>query len=224
VRIPSRSDNDLTTVIPTPGLIIRSDPSPDLGAELLWAYEAGYRIRPVDALSLDVSVYYHDYEDLFTSSTTFVTAPPTLSSLRINEGEAESYGVELAARWQPYGWWALQLSYNYLHLAANSEVDPAWEGFVNQSPANQASLLSSWELGRDIDLDAWLRFVDEIPAYDIAAHVNLDVRFAWRPAAGWELSVVGQNLLHESQFEFRFLTNQQWARPRGVYGKLRWEF
>ena len=78
--------------------------------------------------------------------------------------------------------------------------------------------------GRTIDLDAWLRFVDEIPAYGIAAHVNLDVRFAWRPAAGWELSVVGQNLLHESQFEFRFLTNQQWARPRGIYGKLRWEF
>jgi iron complex outermembrane receptor protein len=224
VRIPSRSDNDLTVVIPVPGLEVRSEPSPDLMPEVLWAYEAGYRIRPAESLSFDLALFYQDYDDLFTSSTTVIPSPPTLLSVRVNDGSAESYGGELAVRWEPYDWWHLQLGYSHLELQAHAPDDPGAETVEDRSPANQASLLSSWELGPALEVDAWLRFVDEIPAYDVDAHLNLDVRLAWRPAPAWEVSVVGQNLLHESRFEFQFLVNQQWARPRGVYGRLKWEF
>jgi iron complex outermembrane receptor protein len=116
------------------------------------------------------------------------------------------------------------LSYSHLQLQAHAPNDPGSEAVADRSPANQASLLSSWEMEPGLEVDAWLRFVDEIPAYDVDAHVNLDVRLAWQPAPDWEVSVVGQNLLHESRFEFQFLANQQWARPRGVYGRLKWEF
>lgn len=224
VRIPSRADNDLTTTIPTPGLTIRSEPSDELSPEILWAYELGYRIHPIESLSFDATVFYNDYDQLFTSSSSFIPAPPTLLSVRVNEGTAESFGAELAARWRPFAWWQLQLAYSYLDLQVHAPNDRPAEAVEGQSPAHQASLLSSWNLGNQVQFDGWLRFVDELPAPGIAEHLNLDLRVAWRPRPHWELSVVGQNLLDDSDYEFRFLASQRWARPRGVYGKVSWNF
>lgn len=60
----------------------------------------------------------------------------------------------------------------------------------------------------------------------IPDYLQLDARLGWRPMAGLELSVVGQNLLESAHPEF---TGNLFGRPpidiqRGVYGKVEWQF
>ena len=66
-----------------------------------------------------------------------------------------------------------------------------------ETPCNQASLRSSWDLGRSTELDLWLRYVDEMPARDVPAYTEMDLRFGWRPTESLELSIVGRNLLDD---------------------------
>jgi iron complex outermembrane receptor protein len=61
--------------------------------------------------------------------------------------------------------------------------------------------------------------------FEIDAYLTLDVRLAWRPAANWELSLVGQNLLEPSHLEF---VQESFTLPteveRSIYAKLAYQF
>ncbi|MDX2110409.1 MAG: TonB-dependent receptor [Verrucomicrobiota bacterium] len=224
VRIPSRGEYDSTQITVTPGMTFKIIPNPDIAAEVLWAYEAGYRIRTSADLSFDFAVYYNKYDQLVALSQPTVVDGRTQLTTRLNEGTGESYGGELAIQWQALDWWRLQAALSHLNLEITTPLDPAAESIQGQSPENQVSVLSSWELGRMFQVDAWLRYVDELPATGIDAQFNLDVRLGVRLGEHLELSVTGQNLLSESSQEFRFPRVQQLARPRGVYVKVTAEF
>jgi iron complex outermembrane receptor protein len=113
-------------------------------------------------------------------------------------------------------------------LDLETEVSPASTdtALVNSeslSPKNQYTLSSSWNLGNDWEIDARLRHVDELPKPGgvIPAYETLDLRVGKQIGRGWEVSVVGQNLLEKSHPEFRVFTVRA-AVARGFYVRVEW--
>ncbi len=81
-------------------------------------------------------------------------------------------------------------------------------------------------LGKNIEADAWLRYVDGFDNGGVPSYFTLDLKLAWRPIKNLELALVGQNLLEDRHQEFRpeQFSTQVYEMQRGVYGKLTWQF
>ena len=99
----------------------------------------------------------------------------------------------------------------------------------DRPPAHQVSLRSQLELAKNIELDLWGRYVGVSRDYlnnTLAEYLNLDVHLGWRPVKTLELSLVGRNLLHQRQQEFRpeFIQTLPSGTGREVYGKVSWSF
>ena len=81
-----------------------------------------------------------------------------------------------------------------------------------------------------VELDARLRFVDELRVVDngrtgtVPEYFSLDLRLGWRPRQNLELSIVGQNLLDNRHPEFGFPNANRHEIQRSVYGKVTWQF
>ena len=63
---------------------------------------------------------------------------------------------------------------------------------------------------------------------DVGSNWRLDVRLGWEPRPGFELSLVGQNLIHDEVEELTSFTDTQATGPleveRAFYVKASWEF
>lgn len=204
VRIPSRSERDgmivfgyidsgLLTGGPLTGDIIPLGVAgnSELEAEELTAYEAGYRTRVSDKLTIDAALFYNDYNNL-------IYVPSVIEPFN-NDGFGESYGGEIALTWQVADNWKLQGSYSYVNVQIHGPVLPTDEG---NTPHNMVKLNSQLDLTDDLEFNAGLYYVDNIPSQMIDSYIRLDVGFTWRPTANFELSVWGQNLLDSQHPEF----------------------
>ena len=202
--------------------------SDDFDSERLTAFEIGYRGQPHQRLYLDATAFVHRYRDLRGFSfdpagLEFAGTHLVLPSPFLGEDELTLRGFELAADWRPRDDWRFQASYAYSDA---DEASMTAESFV---PRNILSLRASWDLNPKTDLDLWLRHVDERPVVDgstLDAYTTLDVRLAWRPVNGMEISLVGQNLIDSERQEFQSqvpaLVPAQ--TRRGVYGQVTLEF
>jgi iron complex outermembrane receptor protein len=99
------------------------------------------------------------------------------------------------------------------------------------TPKNQAYVMSSWNLRKDLDFDLMGRYVDCVPGYNVPAYLTMDARLAWRPRKNLEMALVGQNLLQAYHREYGFynflnaVNNAEATEvPRGVYGTIAWRF
>jgi iron complex outermembrane receptor protein len=248
VRTPTRLDEDADlglAVVPAGFPTEFSDPTrPTLlvlrgnrrfRAEDALTFEAGYRTHPHADVSLDVAGFYTDYEDLATAERGIAETVPAFGAtpeyvvlplVLTNELSGESYGAEVAAWWQVFPWWRLHASYAYLEIeldteSGHSDLSQA-ESQERLSPIHQAFARSSFDLPYGFELDGMLRYVDDLPAVDVDRYVELDVRLGWRFSDGWDVGVVGQNLLrsHHEEAGGTLATQVQ----RGVYGYLRWRW
>jgi iron complex outermembrane recepter protein len=173
VRSPTRLDTEIST--PTTG------PNPDFAAENVAAYEIGYRVSPVDAVSLSVAAFHNRYTDIRSINQT--NAQPAL--IFANDQEATSSGVELSGAVQAAEWWRVRGGYTYLHKsfrALTPQVLAFSEAFEAQDPSNQIILQSLMDLPRRVQFDIVVRYVDELPATllgpRIAPYATADVRLA----------------------------------------------
>jgi iron complex outermembrane receptor protein len=252
VRIPSRAELDAQldlSVLPpgAPGnptplpIVTRNVPSGDLQPETVIAYDIGFRQRFSTSLSLDITAFYNQYDDLRSASLgdrrlTFTPAPAIIQAVfPDNSVKAHTHGVEIAVDWNPLSWWRIQPSYSALRLTAEAKNDDPFSQnnarFMNaSSPQQQAALRSSMSLPHRQQFDFWLRYVgklgDRNSAFAVPAYTTLDLRYAWRPTRDFELSVVGQNLLDNSHPEFipSLLPSQTIELQRGGYVKAKWQF
>jgi iron complex outermembrane recepter protein len=203
-RTPSRTEEDVQSVDSVAGGIpVVTTGSNDLKSETLLAYELGYRIQPASTVSLDTTVFYNHYDNLISSGPpTLVPVPglfPGILELPlVNLGEANAYGLELAANWEPLSWWRLRPSYTLLVMRTTE--DTLIPG--SQSPRNQAGLRSLFDLTPTMTLDGFAHYVDSLPGLHVPAYAELDMRLGWRPQPNLELSLLGQNLLHDRHMEF----------------------
>src|SRR5947207_4589841 len=112
-------------------------------------------------------------------------------------------------------WWQLRAGYTFLseHLrVAPGKFDLANAHNETADPDHQVMLRSMFDLPHNLQLDAGLRWVDKLTVNNgstlatVPDYVELDMRIGWRITNTLELSLAGQNLLHNHHPEFGFPT------------------
>ncbi len=243
VRTPARIDNGLNlnwrSLSPQPPLsyptLIVLQGNPAFTSEKLTSYELGYRAWTDEQLSLDIAVFYNDYRDLEaielrSDLAIFENNQLQIPALFINGAQGRTYGFEATANWQVTDQWRLQLAYSYLRMQNKPDAPDLTMVFDDTTaPRHQISLFSSFNIGRDVELDLWLRHVDTISFRDLEesfdAYLSLNARFGWHLRKDLEWSLVGTNLLGSPHVEFTqeiypFLEQVE----RTIYGQIKWSF
>jgi iron complex outermembrane receptor protein len=150
-----------------------------------------------------------------------------------NNLEGRTYGFELSANYQLLDWWRLHGGYDLLEedlrvKAGKFDINNALNETAD--PEQQFSIRSSMDLPKNISFDTTLRWVDELHNNNgavvgtVPSYFELDARLAWRPVKNLELSIVGQNLLHDHHPEYGFPSPTREEISRSVYGKVSWQF
>ncbi len=236
VRTPSRIDRDLyqPTLLPAPFPSSVLDGNPDFASEKLVACELGYRTRLDSRATLSLAAFYNHYDDV-RSTTPSAPGFPSFGFPLIFENnlEGDTYGVELNSTVEVLENWRVQASYNYLEESLH--VKPGKIDFSNAlnetaDPRHQAALRSLWDLPNHVQLDAAVRWVNALRNNNgptpgsVPAYFELDVHLGWRPVEAVELSIVGQNLLHDHHPEYGFPGITREEVVRGIYGKIAWRY
>jgi len=251
VRTPSRAEHHgdfwLGSLAPSPAAplpqVLRLVPSPEFGSTSLVAFEGGYRGRLTRRATLDIALFRSRYRslrsfDLNAPAFGVSPAPHLVIPLRFsNRGRGETAGVEIAARWELRPQWRLTGTYErfWMNLRLEPGADPGTTllAEIEQAPAQQFSLRSSWDPGARLRVDAAFYFTGKLRQTEaprlsfpeVPAALRCDLRLAWEPRPELELSLAGQNLLDDRHPEFN---PETWFRRnevrRGVYGQVRWRF
>lgn len=242
VRTPARSDDGVhlnwqafppEPPLNLPGLVILQGNSA-LTSEKLTSYQLGYRTWPSERLSLDVTAFYNHYDDLQAIElrddlATMEDDHLLIPAIFTNKAQGRTYGFEATANWQATDQWRLQLSYSYLRMKNEPDSPELIMTFDDSAaPRHQISLLSNFDINRDMELDLWVRYVDEIRldfGEPIDAYSSLSARLGWHPRKDLELSLTGNYLLGSPHTEFvqeifPFLEQVE----RGIYGQIKWSF
>ncbi len=244
IRAPAQVERDAkhiinTVVPPQPGgppfpIAIFASGSDEFDPETVLALEAGYRAKPWKETTLELSAYYNFYDDLRSVNPEDALpgdAPGVLLVPFTNGAKGETWGLEaelavdLLPGWRlvgGYSFWEGEFSYPG---SAGDQTD-----WANASPRHMFQLQSQLDLGEDLELDLYLRSIDNIKALSVPAYTELNMRAAWRPIDELELALIGRNLLNSAHQEF----NAQRAPAIGfgtgleidriVLGKITWRF
>jgi len=244
VRTPSRAESDVflkQQALP-PDAISSNSPvsvltfvgNPEFDTEELLAYELGYRRRPSDALSIDVALFFNDYDQLrggIGRLPELGTAPGPphliLPFAAANNLAATTYGLEMTADWHdPHGRWRMRAVYSYLdiNIELGKSLVPEAKSVESETPKHQLSLWHSHHVRRSTSIDAMARYVSNLSfssltPHEIDAYLELDLRLAWTASDNLELALVGRNLLggHPAEFKALFVENLFTQTPRSAY-------
>lgn len=210
VRTPNRLDSDIAIFCPEPdGYPDICEPgllrigNPDFGAEKLTAYEWGLRLWGANSLTFDLASFYNDYDKLRSQEAQSAEHPFGFFE---NNHRAHAYGGELTLGWNPSVNVRLQSFYGLLVIEAErrpGSTDATGAAVLEgASPRHQAGLRLLTSPAPRWHVDGFLRHVGALPAYDIDAYTELDLRLAYRPTPDIEIALAGRNLLHDDHVEF----------------------
>jgi iron complex outermembrane recepter protein len=186
----------------------------DFESETLWAYEAGVRALLSPAASLDVALFYNDYDELHFEEDTGAG-----QFLLTNGAEGESWGAEVALDLRPSERWTLRSGYAFTRGEYESKADGSRLGNEEYYPEHQFNLRSYYDLGSDWEADAAVYMVEKLgPQFDIAEYWRVDLRLGWRPSPALDLYVGVQSLNDESHSEYDEFN----AIPRSLFVGLNW--
>jgi iron complex outermembrane receptor protein len=228
VRTPSRIDQDLSEAAPPHPVLLEG--GADFTSESVLAYELGYRAQISSRMTASVSSFFNHYDDI--RSTDFT--PKTIIPLFFANGlEGDTYGLEFSGNYQVSQMWSLHAGYTlleeHLHVKpGQTDLNDALNETAD--PEHQFSLRSSLNLPRHAELDAALRWVDTLRNNNgplpgsVPSYFELDTHLAWHASDRLELSLVGQNLLHNRHVEYGFPGPTRPEIERTAYGKLTWRF
>ena len=220
VRAPSRIDRELFARI-APTSVLAGGPGFHSEDEL--AYELGYRYHQ-GSLALGVATFYSRYHGLRSVEQ---LNPPATDTLVIGNGQdGESYGAEVTAEYWLTSRWHVRAGYTELrvHIWPNpGSTDRSRGASESHTPDRQFFFHSSVDLPAHLGFDAGFRAIAGVTNQPVPAYAELDARLGWQPDPRLELSVVGQNLLHDRHAEFGTPPALREIR-RGVYGSVQWRF
>jgi iron complex outermembrane recepter protein len=192
-------------------------------SERLVAYEAGYRGRFTQRVSVDLSVFLNDYSKLrdnnaaglYCDSTgeplnpfapppaCLFTSTSIINRLVFGSGqEVRTHGAELAIDWRAVDWLRVTGTYSYLHAQLRTPFSRLTQPVVGSNPDDQFSLRGEFAVGRKLDLDLWVRYVGRLPALDIDGYWSTDLHAVWRPRDRLEVSLTAQNVLGDARLEW----------------------
>jgi len=199
--------------------------SPEYDAEKLIAWETGYRYAAGSDFSADISLFYNRYTDLGG-----IVEGEDLGTLYFaNNVKGNTYGMEVAATWQPVEWMETEFTYSCLQMDITGD---AYSKKIAEetSPSHQAGLRLGFNR-----LNLWARYTGKIKFLDftntdryvhvIDDTVSLDANIQWRINGNIDFTVAGQNLLDGDFMEFgsdSYLTPIEIQRT--LYAKITWQF
>lgn len=201
--------------------------NPNAEAEVLWAYELGYRVQLGSRINADLSLFYNDYDKLIVIGPPTQFVPGTPNEAQIPFGNYEyghTYGGELSVTFAATESWRLTAGYAAWTAQIHSRTpfsNP--QATEDGTPRNQIVLRSAYDFSKQLSLDVQVRYVDNMQA--VPSYVAADVQITYRPTPQFEFSLVGQNLGDSQHPEYRpeALTRLTEV-PRGFYGKVSWRF
>jgi iron complex outermembrane receptor protein len=220
VRTPSRVEQDLRlegATGPTTPVFVEVNGDRKFQSEELVAFEGGYRVQPIETLSLDIAGFHNRYADLLSVES---GGPPTTAPIGggatgtflplvfRNDLAGRAYGVEVAADWSILEWWQLHGAYSWLDIqleTVKGGTDHATEySEERSSPHHTFAVRSYMDLPRNTELDLTFRFVDSLPAQRVGSYGTLDAHIGWRPTPIIELALFGENLVEDHHAEFPY--------------------
>jgi iron complex outermembrane receptor protein len=212
VRTPSVTDRDVYSSV--------IQGSRNVKSEDLLAYEFGIRRQPTDKLYWDLAAYFNRYDNLVGVTPVLPIVPEIVS----NVAKGDTYGFELVVTYAVNDDWRLRGCYSF--LVEDLDFPPNTAPFLytpGLNPRNQSFFHSAWDLTDATTLDMIWRYVDYLPGGPVPRYLVMDVRLAWEPREGFEVAVVGQNLLDNHHLEFARAAGVTEVQS-GVYGMLSWRY
>lgn len=201
VRTPSRIETDVNIQV---GPVSVSG-NETFKTEKLLAYELGYRTQASSGLSLDISAFYNDYDDL---STFELAGPPSPGGTQIeldNRMSGKSYGFELATSWEVSDNWRIKASHAWLKVNLKTDSDSSDTTSALSSdttPEHQTQIRSLLDLPHELEFDTSVYYLSKIPNSNIDSYTRLDMRLGWHVDKDLDLSLSLQNLLNNEHAEF----------------------
>jgi len=225
VNTPNLSDdsiNIITSQNTDTGGFNRTIGNSQIQSEDQIAYEVGYRSRPTNNFSYDISLFYNDYSDMVALLPSYQDGNDVITP-GSNYGSGYSIGGELTSTLDVTD--KLRLNFTYSFISIEIDADSTRERAEGGTPKHQFNIRAHYNITDNLELDNILYFVDELEAINLKDYTRLDTRLAWRPKPNLELSLVGQNLLEDSHQEFSptFYTSPTEV-GRTIYGKVVWKF
>ncbi|MBF0502131.1 MAG: TonB-dependent receptor plug domain-containing protein [Candidatus Riflebacteria bacterium] len=174
-------------------------------SEIMRSEEFGYRYLPNKKISFDLALFKQDYSDLaraeFIRASDAGGLPPQIQQK--NDGQLFLTGAELSFQWKPLKEFRLVGG-----MSENKESSDSYP--VSVFSPRQLFMRTYWDVRKDLEFD--LSYNDDFYETDSdnsshrdsrnARNDILNVRLGWRPSTYFELSLTGQNLLHDRQREF----------------------
>ena len=221
VRVPTRFDTDLRFRVPNTALLALTG-SEDFRSETVIAYEAGYRRRFGNRLSIDVATYNNRYDDLRSQE---IPSPP-FPIVLMNMLNATTRGIEVSPKVQVLPSWQVAGGYSYFWKAFTFDpgsTDRTGGAAEANDPHHLIKLRSYLNLSERIEFDAFFRYVTALPSPPVEAYAEFDARLGYHVRPGWDLAIIGTNLFSPTHLEFRGGTPPQ-VYKRGVTLRSTWRF
>jgi iron complex outermembrane receptor protein len=223
VRTPSRIDVEFYA--PTPPLgspTLHYEGGPDFGSETVLAYELGYRVQPLERLTLSAAAFYNRYDDLraleFADVETF--------ALQFRNGlQGDSRGLEISGGMQAFAWWRLRAGYTYMERdlwqkPGHADLEIPYGKWADD-PAHRAVLQSMMDLPGGFELNVSGYYVSAQGNPRVPPRLNYAAGVSWR-YRNMEASVQGLDLADDHDPEFRSDDAAREEVPRSVSGRLTW--
>jgi len=221
MRVPTRFDTDLRFRVPGSSTALLLTGSAAFESENVIAYEAGYRRQIQERVSVDIATYVNRYDDLRTQEIR-PGQPITLMNMMnaLTRGVETTVSAQLLPRWQVH----VSHAYNWKELTFDpGSNDPTHGTSEGNDPRHIFKLRSYTTLSNRVEVDGFFRYVGKLPQPVVDAYAELDLRFGYRVMPGWDLSLIGTNLLHDRHLEFRAGTAPE-TYERAVALRSVWRF
>lgn len=239
VRTPTPIEEDLTSTLatgPAAGTTIPARaafvPNNDFKSEQLKAYELGYRNQITASLSVDLAVFYNDYDQLQTievGTLSVITTGPNAPYFFIpfkftNNMKGKSHGFEASLNWAVNERLKLAFDYSFLKLAVTA-LDPTQESAELLYPTHQVGVKVLWNVSDTWTLDTTASHIDNLSGGNVDAYTRLDLNLGGQLSKTLRFNLVGQNLLDKTHREFGSVTDANAAEiERSIFARLTWVY
>ena len=157
--------------------LFMGNPNPELDKETMTGYEIGVYKQFGEKVSVDVSAYLNDYDNLIESRNINPFGFPVIFEYQ-NIAKARIWGIETSLNYRPNPQWNFSLGYAYMNakdksgdgasLAANNP-DPEWLAY---RPEHTGSVSATWKPVEKLALNLTGRYVGKYKA--VSTYSNLE--------------------------------------------------
>jgi len=218
IRTPARIDRDFFLSF-APGMPVFT--GGNFVSEEVLAYELGWRVQPLQKLSVSVATFFNVYDNIRSAEP---GPPPGPFPITIANGvKGKTYGAELSATCQLNSWWNLKGGYSFLKkkLSVKQGSSDLNKGTAeSDDPEHQFLIQSAIDIPGGLQWGTVARYVGKLTNRYVPAFFAVDLRLGWKFCKIAELSIVAQNLLKEHHAEFIPSSPSPRDIERSIYGKI----